>query len=218
LALVVGILFVVDPEVPAEPITSGFVRRCGCDLPPHRSFHNHAGAPNAGDDVTDDQLETASRLARQLRVDSIGCGTRAGSGHPTSSLSAADLIAVLVCCHLQYDWDRPKLAANDHLIFSKCHASPLLYFGTLSHSTLVNLVAARVANGKVLGLVRQFLEAGVLRDGRFEPTTTGVPQGGVATPPTQWITGAQKGVVSHGDGVADDDAFGSDEDFFDHAS
>ncbi len=49
------------------------------------------------------------------------------------------------------------------------------FFGTLSHSTLVNLVAHKVADGKVLGLVRQFLQAGVLRDGRFEPTTTGSP-------------------------------------------
>jgi group II intron reverse transcriptase/maturase len=56
------------------------------------------------------------------------------------------------------------------------------FFGTLSHSTLVNLVGHKVADGKVLGLVRQFLQAGVLRDGRFEPTTTGVPQGGVVSP------------------------------------
>lgn len=56
------------------------------------------------------------------------------------------------------------------------------FFGTLSHSTLVDLVASRVADGKVLELVRQFLQAGVYRDGRFEPTTTGVPQGGVVSP------------------------------------
>lgn len=56
------------------------------------------------------------------------------------------------------------------------------FFGTLSHSTLVGLVAQRVADGKVLGLVRQFLEAGVLRDGVVEPTITGVPQGGVVSP------------------------------------
>jgi hypothetical protein len=41
---------------------------------------------------------------------------------------------------------------------------------------------------------------------------------GPLTPPTQWITGAQKGMVSHGDSVADYDAFGPDEDFFDHAA
>src|SRR5699024_3616579 len=51
----------------------------------------------------------------------------AGSGHPTSSLSAADLLATLMSRHLRYDWDTPDAPANDHLIFSKGHASPLLY-------------------------------------------------------------------------------------------
>ncbi|MGH7778124.1 MAG: thiamine pyrophosphate-dependent enzyme, partial [Candidatus Dormibacterales bacterium] len=66
-------------------------------------------------------------LGRQLRVDSIRCSTEAGSGHPTSSMSAADLMAVLVARHLRYDWGRPEEASNDHLIFSKGHASPLAY-------------------------------------------------------------------------------------------
>src|SRR5579884_4421053 len=66
-------------------------------------------------------------LAQQLRVDSIRSSTAAGSGHPTSSMSAADLLAVLLARHLRYDWDRPKAPENDHLIFSKGHASPLLY-------------------------------------------------------------------------------------------
>ena len=66
-------------------------------------------------------------LARQLRADSIRCSTAAGSGHPSSSLSAADLMAVLLAGHLRYDWAAPKTPANDHLIFSKGHASPLYY-------------------------------------------------------------------------------------------
>ena len=66
-------------------------------------------------------------LARQLRIDSIRSSTRAGSGHPTSSMSAADLLAVLLKRHLRYDWDRPDEPNNDHLIFSKGHASPLVY-------------------------------------------------------------------------------------------
>ena len=66
-------------------------------------------------------------LAAQLRVDSIRCSTEAGSGHPTSSLSAADLMAVLLANHLRYDVSNPKNPANDHLIFSKGHASPLFY-------------------------------------------------------------------------------------------
>jgi transketolase len=72
-------------------------------------------------------LSTAGELAQQLRVDSIRSSTSAGSGHPTSSMSAADLLAVLVGRHLRYDWDNPANPGNDHLIFSKGHASPLLY-------------------------------------------------------------------------------------------
>ena len=70
-------------------------------------------------------IDAFRHLARQLRADSIRCSTAAGSGHPTSSLSAADLIAVLLAGHLRYDWGKPKDPANDHLIFSKGHASPL---------------------------------------------------------------------------------------------
>ena len=77
--------------------------------------------------MTPEQLDPAARLATQLRVDSIRCSTQAGSGHPTSPLSAADLMAVLMLGHLHYDWHQPDLPANDHLIFSKGHASPLLY-------------------------------------------------------------------------------------------
>lgn len=66
-------------------------------------------------------------LAAQLRVDSIRCTTEAGSGHPTSCLSAADLMAVLLANHLKYDWCNPRLPNNDRLIFSKGHACPLLY-------------------------------------------------------------------------------------------
>ncbi len=88
-------------------------------------------------------LDTVADLAAQLRVDSIRCSTSAGSGHPTSSMSAADLLAVLVARHLRYDWDDPHSAANDHLIFSKGHASPLLYSvfkaaGVVSDDELIN--------------------------------------------------------------------------------
>ena len=51
----------------------------------------------------------------------------AGSGHPTSSMSAADLMAVLIGKYLHYDFGKPDDPRNDHLIFSKGHASPLLY-------------------------------------------------------------------------------------------
>ncbi|MFG3712792.1 transketolase [Micromonospora sp. NPDC047730] len=89
-----------------------------------------------------DEITELGELAAQLRVDAIRCSTRAGSGHPTSSLSAADLLAVLVTRHLRYDWSDPGARANDHLIFSKGHASPLLYavfkaVGVISDEELV---------------------------------------------------------------------------------
>ncbi len=73
------------------------------------------------------ELQHIADLGAQLRVDSIRCTTAAGSGHPTSSMSAADLMAVLMARYLRYDWDHPDNPANDRLIFSKGHASPLLY-------------------------------------------------------------------------------------------
>ena len=66
-------------------------------------------------------------LGQQLRVDSIRAAAVTSSGHPTSSMSAADLMAVLMSKYLHYDFDRPDDPRNDHLIFSKGHASPLLY-------------------------------------------------------------------------------------------
>jgi transketolase len=74
--------------------------------------------------MQDDQLR---ELGQQLRVDAVRAAAAAGSGHPTSSMSAADLMAVLLANHLRYDFADPRHPANDHLIFSKGHASPLVY-------------------------------------------------------------------------------------------
>jgi transketolase len=73
------------------------------------------------------ELERWHELGQQLRVDSIRASAVRNSGHPTSSMSAADLMAVLMSKYLQYDFDNPKDPNNDHLVFSKGHASPLLY-------------------------------------------------------------------------------------------
>ncbi|EFE66018.1 transketolase [Streptomyces viridosporus] len=66
-------------------------------------------------------------LGQQLRVDSVRAAAAAGSGHPTSSMSAADLTAVLFARHFRYDFDRPDHPGNDRFILSKGHASPLMY-------------------------------------------------------------------------------------------
>ncbi|MFD7921060.1 transketolase [Streptomyces sp. NPDC059740] len=71
--------------------------------------------------------QTLAELGQQLRVDSVRAADAAGSGHPTSSMSAADLAAVLLARHLRYDFTHPDHPGNDHLIFSKGHASPLVY-------------------------------------------------------------------------------------------
>jgi len=90
------------------------------------------------------QVQQWVNLAQQLRVDSIRCTTAAGSGHPTSSMSAADLMAVLMTTYLHYDFNDPQNPNNDHLIFSKGHAAPLLYSmykaaGAISDEELLTL-------------------------------------------------------------------------------
>ncbi|WP_414551720.1 transketolase [Anabaena sp. CCY 0017] len=77
--------------------------------------------------TTQEQLQGWHELAQQLRVDSIRATTVAGSGHPTSSMSPADLMAVLLSKYLRYDFNNPDNPNNDRLIFSKGHAAPLLY-------------------------------------------------------------------------------------------
>ncbi len=94
--------------------------------------------------MAQDTLQEWHELAQQLRVDSIRSTTQAGSGHPTSSMSAADLMAVLLAKYLRYDFNTPKNPTNDHLIFSKGHASPLLYAlykaaGAISDQELMTL-------------------------------------------------------------------------------
>ena len=89
-------------------------------------------------------IDSLKSLATQLRIDSIRCTTAAGSGHPTSSMSAADLMAVLMVEHLRYDWNNPHGPNNDRLIFSKGHACPLLYSmykaaGVVSDAELLRL-------------------------------------------------------------------------------
>src|ERR1700755_2721823 len=91
-----------------------------------------------------DTLHDWKELAAQLRIDSIRCTTAAGSGHPTSAMSAADLMAVLLAKYLRFDWSNPRSLTNDRLIFGKGHACPLLYSmyraaGVISDQELLSL-------------------------------------------------------------------------------
>lgn len=72
-------------------------------------------------------LVSLQKLTHRIRRDILTMTTAAGSGHPTSSLSAVELMTVLFFKYLKYDYANPKDFANDRVIFSKGHASPLYY-------------------------------------------------------------------------------------------
>src|SRR6266571_2679997 len=70
-----------------------------------------------------DGPELWRELGQQLRVDSVRCAAAAKSGHPTSGMSAADLMAVLLDKYLRYDFDAPKNPANDPLLYAMFRAA-----------------------------------------------------------------------------------------------
>jgi len=77
--------------------------------------------------MNDNDIETIKGIANQLRIHSIAATTAAGSGHPTSCCSAADLVAVLFFGHMRYQANNPHFYNNDRFVLSKGHAAPLLY-------------------------------------------------------------------------------------------
>lgn len=84
-------------------------------------------------------------LCKLIRYDIITSTTTAGAGHPSSSLSATELMATLFFGgFLRYDVKNPRNPANDHVLFSKGHASPLLYAlyhaaGVISYDELLTM-------------------------------------------------------------------------------
>ena len=92
----------------------------------------------------DDRTQLWNDVAAQIAVDSIRCTTKAGSGHPTSSMSCAHLLSVLYTDHLRFDVGDPKSPANDRFVMSKGHAAPALYsvlkaIGAISDEELLTL-------------------------------------------------------------------------------
>ncbi|HUA68024.1 MAG TPA: transketolase [Candidatus Saccharimonadales bacterium] len=77
--------------------------------------------------MIDTDIELLKGIANQLRIHSINATTAAGSGHPTSCCSAADMVAALFFGHMRYDAKNPHYHNNDRFILSKGHAAPLLY-------------------------------------------------------------------------------------------
>ena len=77
--------------------------------------------------MNDIDIEKLQGIANQLRIHSIEATTAAGSGHPTSCCSAADVVAALFFAHMRYNPKDPHYYNNDRFILSKGHAAPLLY-------------------------------------------------------------------------------------------
>jgi transketolase len=77
--------------------------------------------------MIDNDIELLKGIANQLRIHSITSTTAAGSGHPTSCCSAADVVAALFFSQMRYDAKNPHYYNNDRFILSKGHAAPLLY-------------------------------------------------------------------------------------------
>ncbi len=73
------------------------------------------------------RLSGLQNIATQLRIDSINATTAAGSGHPTSCLSAAEIMAALFFHVMRFDPRNPQDADNDRFVLSKGHAAPVLY-------------------------------------------------------------------------------------------
>lgn len=125
-----------------------------------------ASADTRADASPDLSITELSELADHLRVTSIRMADRAGSGHPTSSMSAADIVAVLIARHLRIDPTQPDAPGNDRLVFSKGHASPLLY-GSLD--------AIGLFDDLDLDVIEDYRQLGSVLEGHPTPKVPGVP-------------------------------------------
>ena len=77
--------------------------------------------------MTAPSVPALRNIATQLRIDSIRATTEAGSGHPTSCMSAAELVATAFFGEMRFDPKNPQNPDNDRFVLSKGHAAPVLY-------------------------------------------------------------------------------------------
>src|SRR5438105_3682505 len=103
--------------------------------------------------MNDIDTEKLKGIANQLRIHSINATTAAGSGHPSSCCSAADLVAALFFGHMRYDPKNPHHPNNDRFILSKGHAAPLLYSAWVENGFLPakDLLTLRELNSDIEG-------------------------------------------------------------------
>ena len=72
-------------------------------------------------------IPALKNVATQLRIDSIRSTSEAGSGHPTSCASIADVMAALFFAEMRFDPQNPRHPGSDRFVLSKGHAAPILY-------------------------------------------------------------------------------------------
>lgn len=98
-------------------------------------------------------LKELNHRAARIRLLSMTSTSQAGSGHPTSCLSAADLLSVLFFRTMRYDPANPASNANDRLVMSKGHAAPALYAAWAEAGYLreEELLSLRTMNSRIEG-------------------------------------------------------------------
>ena len=79
-----------------------------------------------GDNSSAQILSNLENIAKRLRIHSLRATSAAGSGHPSSCLSAADLVSALFFYAMRIDPSKPEDTRNDRFVLSKGHAAPLL--------------------------------------------------------------------------------------------
>jgi hypothetical protein len=77
--------------------------------------------------MPDAPIAALQNIATQLRIDSIRATTAAGSGHPTTCMSAAEIVAALFFAEMRFDPRDPRHPESDRFVLSKGHGAPLLY-------------------------------------------------------------------------------------------
>src|SRR5687767_6769372 len=73
------------------------------------------------------RVNALKNIATRLRIDSVRSTSEAGSGHPSTCCSAAEIMAALFFSEMRYDPRDPKNPDNDRFVLSKGHAAPILY-------------------------------------------------------------------------------------------
>src|SRR6476660_9551931 len=94
--------------------------------------------------MTETSVDTLKNAATQLRIDSVRSTSEAGSGHPTTCMSAAEIVAALFFAEMRFDPQDPQHPEADRFVLSKGHGAPLLYAawaeaGNFPREQLLNL-------------------------------------------------------------------------------